>query len=183
MGGSSFFHHRSLIQKLCGDTAQLKCFSQPSRQLPCRQAIARHQRFCAAPIFGTCLARIGERQLLAFTLLGKSSEDAAVQLTIFLDIEEANRFCQVVPATSPASEAIGRAIRMREYWGSVGRDLVVECDDSEARDLLGCAESYCPSAVDKIRRAFRLAHLRIEDGHHDLLTAFSRASGNSRDKA
>jgi hypothetical protein len=106
-----------------------------------------------------------------------------MQLTIFLDIEEVNRFRQIDPSTSSASEAIERAIRVWEYWGSVGRDVVVECDDSEARDLLSCAESHCPSAVDKIRRAFRLAHLRIDDGHHDLLTAFSRASGNSRDKA
>ena len=69
---------------------------------------------------------------------------------------------------------MGRAIRMRDYWGSDGRDVVVERDDTEARDLLGYAESYCPTAADKIRRPFRLAHLRIDDGHHDLLTAFSR---------
>jgi hypothetical protein len=99
-----------------------------------------------------------------------------MQVTIFLDIDEVFRFCQLIPARSSASEAIGRAIHTREYWGSVGQDVAVECDDSEARTLLSYAQSHCPSAVDKIRRAFRLAHLRIDDRHHDLLTAFSRAS-------
>lgn len=101
-----------------------------------------------------------------------------MKLTIFIDIDEVFRLCQLVPATSPASQAIGRAIRMREYWGSGGREVAVECDDREARDLLGHAQSECPSAVDKIHRAFRLAHVRIDDEDHGLLSAFSRASAN-----
>ena len=85
-----------------------------------------------------------------------------MQLTIFLDIEEANSFCQLIPATSAASEAILRAIHMREYWGSVGRDVIVQCGDSEARELLGYAHSYCPTVADKILRAFQLEHLHID---------------------
>jgi hypothetical protein len=88
-----------------------------------------------------------------------------MKLTIFLDIDEVFRFRQLVPLTSSTNEAIGRAIRAREYWGSVGRDVVVECDDSQGRDLLDYAHSYCPSAVDKIRRAFRLAHLHDDYSH------------------
>jgi hypothetical protein len=107
-----------------------------------------------------------------------------MQLTIFLDIDEVFRFSQLVPVTSSTSAAIGRAIRTREYWGSVGRDVVVECNDSEGRDLLGYAESYCPSATDKIQRAFRLAHLRTHDDHHSSPPAFSEtsATGKSADR-
>ena len=107
-----------------------------------------------------------------------------MQLTIFLDIDEVFRFSQLLPVKSSTSAAIGRAIRAREYWGSVGRDVVVECDDSEGRDLLGYAESSCPSATDKIQQAFRLAHLRTHDDPHSSLTAFAGASatGKSADR-
>ena len=98
----------------------------------------------------------------------------AMKLTIFLDIEEVFRLSQLVPFTSPASKAIARAIHMREYWGSGGPDVAVECDDGEGRDLLGYAEPY-PSAANKIRRAFRLAQVRIDDSDHSLLTAFSKS--------
>jgi len=85
-----------------------------------------------------------------------------MQMTIFLDIEEANFLRLVIPDSPPASEAIARAIHTREYWGAEGRDVIVECDDTEGSELFAYAQSYCPSAVDKIRRAFRLAHLRID---------------------
>jgi len=113
-----------------------------------------------------------------------SEGGAVMQLTIFLDIDEVFRFSQLVPVTASASAAIGRGIRAREYWGSVGRDVVVECDDSEGHDLLGYAESYCPSATDKIQQAFRLAHIRTHDDHHSSPTAFAGASatGKSADR-
>ena len=85
-----------------------------------------------------------------------------MQMTIFLDIEEANFLRLVIPDTSSGSGAIARALHTREYWGADGRDVIVQCDDSEGSELFGHAKSYCPSAVDKIRRAFRLAHLRID---------------------
>lgn len=99
-----------------------------------------------------------------------------MRLTIFLDIDEVYRISQLVPVTSSAGEALGRAIDTRRYWCLGDPDIVVECDDTEGRDLLGYAESYCPSAASKIQRAFRLAHVRIDDDLHDLLTAFARAS-------
>lgn len=83
-----------------------------------------------------------------------------MQVTIFLDIEEANFLSEVIPADSPASEAIARALRKRKYWGGPEDDLVVECDDNDGLDLLGYAESYCPTAAGNIRRAFRLANLQ-----------------------
>jgi hypothetical protein len=98
-----------------------------------------------------------------------------MQVTVFLDIEEVFRLSQLVPVTSSVSKAIARAIDLRKYWCLGDRDMAVECDDTEARELLGYAESYCSSAVAKIRRAFRLAHIRVDDKHHDLLTAFSRS--------
>ena len=103
-----------------------------------------------------------------------------MQLTIFLDIDEVFRFSQLLPVKSSTSEAIGRAIRAREYWGSVGPDVVVECDDSDGRDLLGYAESDCPSATDKIQQAFRLAHIRTHDDHHSSHPAFSVASATGK---
>lgn len=82
-----------------------------------------------------------------------------MQMTIFLDMEEASFLREMIPAESPASEAIARAMRSREYWGEKERDLVVQCDDDDGLDLLVYAESYCPKAAGNIRRALRLANL------------------------
>jgi hypothetical protein len=86
-----------------------------------------------------------------------------MRLTIFLDEEEAKFLNLMIPASSPASESIGRAFHTREYWGSESRDVIVDCDDSEAMELLAYAQSYCASAGAKIRQGFRLAHLRLDD--------------------
>jgi hypothetical protein len=85
-----------------------------------------------------------------------------MQMTIFLDIEEANFLRLIIPDASGASEAITQALRNREYWGAEGRDVIIECDDIEGNELYAYAQSYCPSAIEKIRRAFRLAHLPLE---------------------
>lgn len=83
-----------------------------------------------------------------------------MQLIIFLDIVEADTLRQLNHAPSSAKQAVERALQTRRYWGSRGRDVIVECDDKEARELASYAHSHCPSAVQKIRTAFRLAHLR-----------------------
>ncbi len=83
-----------------------------------------------------------------------------MQLTIFLDIVEADSLRRLDHAKSSAKQAIERAIKTRDYWGAIGRDVIVECDDKAARELASYAHSRCPSAVQKIRAAFRLAHLR-----------------------
>lgn len=98
-----------------------------------------------------------------------------MEITIFLDTEEADYFCKIVPASSAGAEAIKRAIRTREYWGADGADIVVICDDTAGAELLGYAQSYCPSAIEKIRRAFRLAHLRIDGEHHHSRTRSLRS--------
>ena len=85
-----------------------------------------------------------------------------MQLTIFLDEEDAKFLNLMIPASSPAGEAIARAFHTRDYWGPESRDVIVDCDDTEAMELLAYAQSYCASAGSKIRRAFRLAHLRLE---------------------
>ena len=96
-----------------------------------------------------------------------------MQITIFLDTEEADYFCKIIPASSGGAEAIKRAIRTREYWGPDGRNVIVVCEDSEGAELFRYAQSYCPSAVEKIRRAFRLAHLRIDgEDHHPRTRSF-----------
>jgi hypothetical protein len=86
-----------------------------------------------------------------------------MQLTIFLDITEADSLRRMYHAASSARKAVERAIQARDYWGSIGRDVIVECDDRDARELASYARSHCPSAVDKIRSAFRLAHLRRDE--------------------
>lgn len=86
-----------------------------------------------------------------------------MQMTIFLDVEEANFLRDMIPQSSRGGEVIVRAIHTRDYWGAEGHDVIVDCDDDEGLELLAYAESYCDSAADKIRRSFRLAHLRIRD--------------------
>lgn len=89
-----------------------------------------------------------------------------MEITIFLDTEEANHFCKILPIASAGNKAILRAMRARDYWGPDGRDVIVVCDDAEGAELLRYAQSDCPGAVEKIRRAFRVAHLRIDGDHH-----------------
>jgi hypothetical protein len=87
-----------------------------------------------------------------------------MRMTIFLDIEDARFLSEMIPGSSPAREAIDRAMRIREYRGIDGRDVVIECDDMDGLDLLGYAESYCRNAAANIRLAFRLANLRQVGG-------------------
>jgi len=86
-----------------------------------------------------------------------------MELTIFLDPQEANHLRKVLPAKSLGSEAIAKALHTRDYWGPISRDVPIECDECQGRELLYQAQSFCPSAVEKIRRAFRLAHLWLDD--------------------
>jgi hypothetical protein len=83
-----------------------------------------------------------------------------MEITIFLDVEEANFLRLMVPASSPASNAIARAFHERDYWAANGRDVIVACDYEEAIELLRYAQKYCDGAAHNILRAFRLAHLR-----------------------
>lgn len=94
-----------------------------------------------------------------------------MEMTIFLDVEEANFLRLMIPPSSPASDAIARAFHARDYWDAGSRDVIVDCDYEEAIELLRYAQSYCDSAADCIRRGFRLAHLRAtessgEPQHH-----------------
>ena len=126
-------------------------------------------------LFGVCdgIGRIARSRLLfllahapvvASRLLNVFARGQSdMQMTIFLDVEEANFLRDMIPESSPARAAIVRAIHTRDYWGAEGRDVVVDCDDDEGLELLAYAESYCDSAADKIRRSFRLAHLRVRD--------------------
>jgi hypothetical protein len=84
-----------------------------------------------------------------------------MQLTFFLDIEEAQFLRRLLPPASSASKAVDSAITTHQYWGSIGRDVYVECDDRQADELLGYAYPVCPKVADKIREAFQLARLRV----------------------
>ena len=86
-----------------------------------------------------------------------------MEMTIFLDVEEASFLRLMVTDSSPASGAIARAFRSRDYWAAEGRDVIVDCDYEEAIELLRYAQSYCDTAADSIRRAFRLAHLHATE--------------------
>ena len=86
-----------------------------------------------------------------------------MEMTVFLDVEEASFLRLMVPDSSPASAAIARAFRSRDHWAAEGRDVIVDCDYEEAIELLRYAQSYCDSATDSIRRGFRLAHLRATE--------------------
>jgi hypothetical protein len=90
----------------------------------------------------------------------EAQAESSMRLTIFLDIGEVNSLRESMPQQSSAGEALERALQTKNYWGSVGRDVVVDCADHAAYELLGYARSACPSAVEKIRAAFSLGELR-----------------------
>ena len=83
-----------------------------------------------------------------------------MQLTIFLDIMEANSCAETIMPNHRRNKRLSVPFKTRDYWGAIDKDVIVECDDKAARELARHAHSRCPSAVQKIRRLFRLARLR-----------------------
>ena len=73
-----------------------------------------------------------------------------LKLKIFLDISSYDCLVKCIYSDALSRAAINAA-------GPLGNSRVVECDDIEARDLLFCAKSHCPGAVDKIAEAIRAA--------------------------
>jgi hypothetical protein len=76
----------------------------------------------------------------------------ALKLKIFLDTSSYDCLVKCIYSDALSRAAINAA-------GTLGNTRVVECDDIEARDLLFCAKSHCPGAVDKIAGAIRAAGL------------------------
>ena len=83
-----------------------------------------------------------------------------MQMTIFLDLDEARFLNELMPPACQATRAITRAMQAREYWGFAGRNVIIQCDDSDGLDLLKHAEALCPTAADKIRSALQIANQR-----------------------
>jgi hypothetical protein len=73
-----------------------------------------------------------------------------LKLKIFLDISSYDCLVKCIYSDALSRAAINAA-------GLLGNTRVVECDDIEARDLLFCAKSHCPGAVDRIAEAIRAA--------------------------
>jgi hypothetical protein len=81
------------------------------------------------------------------TLAGRS-----IKLKIFLDSDSYKCLLKHVPDQAPSRAAISEAVLL-------GHTRVVDCNDVEARDLLVCARSHCPSAVARIAEAIRAVGL------------------------
>ena len=82
-----------------------------------------------------------------------------MQLVIFLNMEDAKCLASNVPETSVVGELIFRALRLRQMVGLDSHNVLVVCDETEARELLKRAQDECPQCVEKILRAFTLAGL------------------------
>jgi hypothetical protein len=77
----------------------------------------------------------------------------ALKLKIFLDGDGYKCLLKHVPDQAPSRAAISEAVLL-------GHTRVVDCNDVEARDLLVCARSHCPGAVDRLVEAIRAAGLK-----------------------
>jgi hypothetical protein len=75
---------------------------------------------------------------------------SSMKLKIFLDSDSYECLLNHVPDQAPSRAAICAAVLL-------GHTRVVDCNDVEARDLLVCARSHCPSAVASIAEAIRRA--------------------------
>ena len=75
---------------------------------------------------------------------------SSMKLKIFLDSDSYKCLLKHVPDQAPSRAAISEAVLL-------GHTRVVDCNDVEARDLLVCARSHCPSAVASIADAIRRA--------------------------
>ena len=82
-----------------------------------------------------------------------------MQLVIFLNMEDAKCLGANVPESSVVGELIFRALRLRQMVGLDSHNVLVVCDETEARELLKRAQDECPQCVEKILRAFTLAGL------------------------
>lgn len=80
-----------------------------------------------------------------------------MQLVIFLNMEDIRCLAEGVSDASTVGELIFRALRLRQLSGTEGQDVIVLCNETEARELLKHAQSQCQQAVDKILRACDLA--------------------------
>ncbi len=73
-----------------------------------------------------------------------------MKLKLFLDIDSYKCLLKNVPDRAPSRAAISEAVLL-------GNTRVVDCDEVQARDLLVCARSHCPSAVGRLAEAIRAA--------------------------
>jgi hypothetical protein len=71
-----------------------------------------------------------------------------MKLKLFLDKDSYECLLKHVSHEAPCRAAISAAVLL-------GNTRVVDCDDVEARELLACARSHCPGAVDRIAEAIR----------------------------
>jgi hypothetical protein len=86
-------------------------------------------------------------------------EACAVQLVIFLDMNDVECLTVAIAGPSSIRALIDRGLRDRKEAGSDGKNVIIVCDEPEARDLLRHAQTNCSPAVSKILRAFHLANL------------------------
>ncbi len=80
-----------------------------------------------------------------------------MQLTIFLNMEDAKCLARDAPDTSGVGQIIFRALRLRQGAGSQSDQVFVLCNENEARELLRRAQDECQECIDKILRAFDVA--------------------------
>jgi hypothetical protein len=75
-----------------------------------------------------------------------------MRLKIFLDIQSYECLIEHISREAPGRVAINAAVLL-------GNTRVVDCDDTEARDLLVGARNHCPGAVRRIIEAMLIAGL------------------------
>ena len=74
---------------------------------------------------------------------------------ILLDISSFNSLRQAVPTESLAAKAIAQAGVVGKGGRYPDGTALIECTESDARELLQYAEKHCPDAVPAISKVFR----------------------------
>lgn len=77
-----------------------------------------------------------------------------MRLTFFLDLEEAEFLSRLLPPASLARKAVHYAILAHQYWGSIGRDVYVECDYDQGDELLAYAHLVALTRPKKSEQLF-----------------------------
>jgi hypothetical protein len=78
-------------------------------------------------------------------------------LKIFLDDKSFHCLKDAIPSGSPSKFVIQKAVHLNLF----GRNAVLSCEETEARNLLIYA-GHCPSVIASIRNAFQSAGLPLE---------------------
>ena len=96
----------------------------------------------------------GQKSNFSEHLLGTLYAQSKISLKIFLDITSYDSLREHLSSELMLRSCLSAAVML-------GNTRVVDCDETQARELLVIARNHCPGAVRKINEAMLMAGLTL----------------------